>query len=86
MTEPLDTSPLVLTVPAAAKALGISRAHCFDLIRDGELPSLKIGACRRISVRALEAYIAGLEAMPPVPVAPARARPAEEAEGERAAS
>jgi excisionase family DNA binding protein len=47
-------SRLVLSVTEAAAALGISRAHAYELVARGELPSLRLG--RRIVVprRGLE--------------------------------
>ena len=50
---------LVLTVTEAAVALGISRAHAYELVARGELPSLRLG--RRIVVprRGLERLIDG---------------------------
>jgi excisionase family DNA binding protein len=43
-----DANRLVLTVTEAAAALGISRAHAYELVARGELPSLRLG--RRIVV------------------------------------
>ncbi len=40
--------PLTLSVPEAAKLLGISRALAYELVTRGELPSLRLG--RRIVV------------------------------------
>ena len=50
---------LVLTVTEAAAALGISRAHAYELVARGELPSLRLG--RRIVVprRGLQRLIDG---------------------------
>ena len=50
---------LVLTVTEAAAALGISRAHAYELVARGELPSLRLG--RRIVVprRCLERLVDG---------------------------
>ncbi|MCA1844399.1 MAG: helix-turn-helix domain-containing protein [Actinobacteria bacterium] len=50
---------LVLTVTEAAAALGISRAHAYELVARGELPSLRLG--RRIVVprRGLERLLDG---------------------------
>lgn len=50
---------LVLTVTEVAAALGISRAHAYELVAQGELPSLRLG--RRIVVprQALERLLGG---------------------------
>ena len=48
---------LVVTVPEAARMLGLSRARLYPLISTGEIPSLKIGRCRRVPVREIESFI-----------------------------
>ena len=50
---------LVLSVTEAAVALGISRAHAYELVARGQLPSLRLG--RRIVVprRGLERLLDG---------------------------
>lgn len=57
-----DSSPLLLTPEAAARELSIGRATLYELIRKGELPSLKIGGSRRIRRDALLAFIDGVAA------------------------
>jgi excisionase family DNA binding protein len=51
---------LLLTVEEAAAELRIARRRIFDLIRDGSLPSVKIGRSRRIRRDDLLEYVAGL--------------------------
>jgi excisionase family DNA binding protein len=48
---------LLLTVPEAAAALGISRSKLYELIKAGVVASLRIDGSRRIPYRALTAYI-----------------------------
>jgi excisionase family DNA binding protein len=48
----------LLTVVEAAHELGISRSKLYELLADGELPSVRIGRTRRISVTALEEFVA----------------------------
>ncbi|MGT2426604.1 helix-turn-helix domain-containing protein [Amnibacterium kyonggiense] len=55
-------SPLLLTPVEAAAALGVGRSTVFRLIQTGALPSVRIGANRRIRVADVEAYVAGLGA------------------------
>lgn len=52
-------SRLTLKVEEAADLLGISRSHAYDLVREGVIPSLRLG--RRIVVprRAIETMLAG---------------------------
>ena len=44
--------------------LGIGRCRVYDLIRQRELRSVKVGASRRVSARALSEYVAQLEREP----------------------
>jgi excisionase family DNA binding protein len=59
-TEP---TPLAVRPREAAKMLGISPRKLFDLLKDGTIPSRKIGAGRAgavlISVAALQTWLAG---------------------------
>ena len=54
-TEPIARS--ALRMDEAAKALGISRAKCYDLVAKGLIPSLKLGKTRRVPVAALDAFL-----------------------------
>jgi excisionase family DNA binding protein len=48
---------LLLTVPEAAKALGISRSKLYQLISAGTVRSVRIDGSRRVPVEALNTYI-----------------------------
>ena len=48
---------LLLTVPEAAAALGISRSKLYELIKAGAIASLRIDGFRRIPHRSLIAYV-----------------------------
>lgn len=52
---------LLLTVNETAYTLRFSVKHVYALIASGALPSLTIGRSRRVSVRAIEAYIEALQ-------------------------
>jgi excisionase family DNA binding protein len=39
----LDDLPPVLTVPQAARLLGINRNTCYEAVRRGEIPSFRLG-------------------------------------------
>ncbi|MFP5255153.1 MAG: helix-turn-helix domain-containing protein [Acidimicrobiia bacterium] len=47
--EPV-THPLTLTVEQTAKVLGIGRSTAYDLVRTGDIPSLRLG--RRLVIPA----------------------------------
>lgn len=51
---------LLLTPEEAARALSISRSKLYELLADGQLVSVRIGALRRIPVEALNSFIAQL--------------------------
>jgi excisionase family DNA binding protein len=54
------TVKLLYTPLEAATALGISRSTLYVLLASGEIPSVRIGASRRIHSAALDAYIDSL--------------------------
>jgi len=64
--NPADVTPsndakaerIAYTIPEAAEALGVSRAHVYNLIREGRLRSVKFGRSRRIPATALAEMIA----------------------------
>lgn len=60
MKEDCAVSKILLTVPEAAAALAISRSKLYELMAAGFIRSVRIDGSRRIPVRALEAYVAGL--------------------------
>lgn len=53
---------LLVTPEEAARALRVGRSKVYDLMRSGELRSVKIGGSRRISAVALAEFVAALEA------------------------
>lgn len=52
------TAPELLTVDQTAEMLNLHRTTVYELIRSGELDSLKIGASRRIPRKAVTRFIA----------------------------
>ncbi len=66
----MDDKKLVVTVEEAALALGISRSLGYALVRDGVIPSLRLG--RRLVVPRKR-----LEALDGSAIDPGRARPVE---------
>jgi excisionase family DNA binding protein len=55
------TTTMLLTPEETAVQLRIARRRVFELLRDGTLPSVKIGRSRRIRSTDLAAYVAELE-------------------------
>lgn len=48
----------LLTVPKFAQATGLSYRLCLQLVGSGEIPSVPVGARRRIDVRWVEQWLA----------------------------
>jgi excisionase family DNA binding protein len=44
-------------VSETARFLGVSRSHVYRLIREGILPSVKLGKSRRVPVRAVRELV-----------------------------
>lgn len=62
--EVSQVESLVLTVGEAAKALGISRNVTYALVREGKLPSVRLGAKRLVIPRAaLDRFLADASGM-----------------------
>jgi excisionase family DNA binding protein len=59
-TERVEAGRLLLRPEEVARALGVGRTTVFELIRVGELRSVKIGKSRRIPTEAVREYVAGL--------------------------
>jgi excisionase family DNA binding protein len=51
-----------VSVPEAAIRAGVSRAFFFELIRRGEVPTVKLGRRRLVRIEALRSWLKGLEA------------------------
>ena len=64
---------MLLTVEETAAQLRIARRRVFEMIRDGSLPSVKIGRSRRIRSADLVTYVANLEPDAQQPAADASA-------------
>jgi excisionase family DNA binding protein len=54
-------TPRLIPIVEAAKRLGISRSTCYQLVNDGRLKTVKIGARRLVPVSAIEQFINGAE-------------------------
>lgn len=52
--------PVLYRVDEAAEALRISRSVIYELIRSGQLRTVKVGRRRLVPVQALEDYVASL--------------------------
>jgi excisionase family DNA binding protein len=55
-TVPRDPVRLV-TIPAAAQLLGVSRSKLYELLGEGALPTVRIGRSRRIAIADLDAFV-----------------------------
>ncbi|MBS1715337.1 MAG: helix-turn-helix domain-containing protein [Armatimonadetes bacterium] len=57
MGTTVASSSLTMTVADAQTQLCLSRSRVYELIRSGELPSIKIGRSRRVLRASLEAFL-----------------------------
>lgn len=60
-----EIPPLLFSVEQAAQLLKVGRDQVYTLIRLGRLRSVKVGASRRVSARALADCVAQLEELEP---------------------
>lgn len=56
-----EIPPILFTTEEVGRLLKISKCRVYDLIRQRDLRSVKVGASRRISARALKEYVEQLE-------------------------
>ena len=47
----------LVTIPVAAQLLGVSRSKLYELLAQGELPTVRIGRSRRIAIADLEVFV-----------------------------
>ncbi len=62
MMETIEVGRLLLRPEEVATAPGVGRKTVFELMRAGELRSVKIGKSRRIPTDAVREYLAALGA------------------------
>jgi excisionase family DNA binding protein len=55
---------LLLTPTEAAALLGIGRSKVYELLKTGQLPSVRIGTCRRVPAEAVQKFVANLQPVP----------------------
>ncbi len=59
-----DVPALLLRVEEAASRLGIARTLMYQLVRTGEVESVRVGRLRRIPVACLQEYVDDLRTRP----------------------
>jgi excisionase family DNA binding protein len=65
LLSPEEIPPILFTTEEVGRMLGIGRPKVYDLLRCNELRSVKVGASRRVSAKALREYVDGLELREP---------------------
>jgi excisionase family DNA binding protein len=55
-----DDLPFLLTVAQAAEYLSVGRTRVYDLMRTGQLKSVKLGSSRRVARAALDEFLDGV--------------------------
>lgn len=56
----MTTTKLLLSIPEACEVLGLGRSTVCELIRSGELRSVKVGRRRLVPMAGADEYVAGL--------------------------
>jgi excisionase family DNA binding protein len=56
-TDQIPIRRLTLTVAEAGQVLGVSRSYAYELVRQGQLPCMRLGRRIVVPVRALEALL-----------------------------
>ncbi len=57
--EPLPTEPISVRVPMAVRLTGIGRSTLYELIKSGEIETVKIGRSTLIPYRCLKRLVGG---------------------------
>ncbi len=55
----MANEPHVMTVPEAATFLRVGRTACYEAVRSGQIPSIRIGRSIRVPRAALERLLSG---------------------------
>jgi len=63
MASNTQTPSLTMTVDEAAEALGISRAHAYQMARQGKIPTLRLGRRYLVSRKGLEELLSAKTAL-----------------------
>ena len=53
---------ILLTIPGAADRLSIGRSKLYELVRSGEVPTVRIGRSVRIATAEIDRFAARLQA------------------------
>jgi excisionase family DNA binding protein len=61
MSESVVPVRLLYRPEEAAAVLGLGRTKVYELIASGEIRSVKVGGCRRVSATALAAFVTDLD-------------------------
>lgn len=56
-TESQNTGRVLLTVEAAARQLSVGRTTMYQLIKAGDIATVRVGQLRRVPAAALDEYI-----------------------------
>jgi excisionase family DNA binding protein len=53
----MNSDRLLLSVEEAGEVIGVGRSTMYELLRAGEVESVRIGRCRRVPYSVLVAYV-----------------------------
>lgn len=55
-----DALPLLLSVRKTAELLSISRSLCYELVRSGQIPSVRLASSIRVPTEGLKLFVQSL--------------------------
>jgi excisionase family DNA binding protein len=58
----VNEMPMLFTPVQAAKIMNVSRSHVYSMMNKGELGSVNLGRCRRITIGQMNDFINSLTA------------------------
>lgn len=58
---------LLLTIDEAAELVGLGRSKLYELVRTGQIDSVKIGRARRVHIAAVRAFVDRLQSESHIP-------------------
>lgn len=58
--SPSSLKPIAVRIPDACRMTGIGRSKLYELIKAGDIMTVKVGTITLVPVAALEAFVGGL--------------------------
>ncbi|WP_374593642.1 helix-turn-helix domain-containing protein [Sphingosinicella sp.] len=53
--------PITVRIPEACRITGIGRSKLYELIKAGDIPTIKVGSMTLVPIKGLEGFLEGVE-------------------------